>query len=660
MFSRLLIANRGEIACRIIRTCQRLGIGTVAVYSEADAGARHVRAADRAVCIGPAQAAKSYLDAGAIVRAALACGAEAIHPGYGFLSEKLELVDACAAAGLVFVGPHREAIARMGSKLESKRIAREAGVACVPGYDGRDQSEAALAAAAHEVGFPLLVKASAGGGGKGMRLVRSAEEFAARLALARAEARAAFGDDTVLLERYVERPRHLEVQLLGDRHGHLVHLFERECSIQRNYQKVIEEAPADHLDEAVRTRLFEAALALGRAIGYDSAGTVEFILDADGGRTPWFLEMNTRLQVEHPVTELTAGVDLVELQLRSAYGEALPFTQAEVRRSGWAIEARVNAEVPEAGFHASFGTVSAYEEPCVAGLRVDSGVDAASEVTPHYDSMVAKLVAHGATRELACERLAAGIAGFRIEGLRTNQPLLAAIVAANAFRDTLTTRFLDETFPGGWRPEATLEDELCAAAAAAWYFARTDAADGDRPLDTLRGFRLTAGAGRAASHAVRVAAGEQESALRLVEQADGSLAVEGGTATLRAQRIADGIRIGNRACRVTSRAGRVSVWSAGEWRGYDVQSTVASAVRTARGDDSADAVLAHLPGLVAELLVRAGDVVTAGTPLVVLEAMKLFHTLAAPRDGLVAEIPVAIGETVNQGVVLVRLAGGGE
>ncbi|MCC7101239.1 MAG: hypothetical protein IT500_16785, partial [Rubrivivax sp.] len=489
MFDTLLIANRGEIACRIIRSCRRLGLRSVAVYSEADAHARHVREADAALCIGPAAAARSYLDAEAIVRAAQASGAQAVHPGYGFLSERLALVQACQQAGLVFVGPHARAIETMGSKIESKRIARAAGVPCVAGYDGDDQGLPRLLEEAQRIGLPLLIKASAGGGGKGMRRVDRLQDRPAQLASAQAEAQAAFGDARVMLERFIPRPRHVEVQLLGDRHGRLVHLFERECSIQRHYQKLIEETPAPHLGEGVRQRLFDAALALGRKIGYDSAGTVEFVLDAERGDEPAFLEVNARLQVEHPVTEETTGIDLVEWQIRVAAGQALPWRQDELAQRGHAIEARVNAEDPAARFAPSLGPLRGYAEPQAAGLRIDSGVDAGSEVTPHYDSLLAKVIAWGPTREAARARLRQGLQGLRVGGLRTTQPLLDEVLASPAFGQPLHTGFLDAHWPEGWQPAPALRRQARALAALAWLQAQQPEGD-ERPLASLRGWRV--------------------------------------------------------------------------------------------------------------------------------------------------------------------------
>jgi len=415
VFESVLIANRGEIAVRIIRTCRRLGIRAIAVHSEADRDALHVRLADAAYAIGPAESARSYLDAGAIVAAARRAGAAAIHPGYGFLAESEALIAACEDAGIAFVGPHREAIRAMGSKIAAKAIAVQAGVPVVPGYHRDDQRDATLIAAAERIGFPLLIKASAGGGGRGMRSVAGAEEFPAALAQARAEALAGFGDDRVLLEKLVAAPRHLEVQLAGDRHGNLVHLFERECSIQRNHQKIVEEAPAAFLSAAQRAALYRHALALGRAIGYDSLGTVEFLLDHDSGEL-YFLEMNTRLQVEHPVTEYVTGLDLVEWQLRSAAGEPLPRAQEQIACTGWAMEARLNAEDPAQGYRPATGRIERYREPAGAGVRIDSGVGEGASIGPHYDSLLAKVIAGGDDREQARRRLLAALEDFVLLG----------------------------------------------------------------------------------------------------------------------------------------------------------------------------------------------------------------------------------------------------
>jgi 3-methylcrotonyl-CoA carboxylase alpha subunit len=657
VFEKLLIANRGEIACRIIRTCQRLGIQSVAVYSEADRGARHVREADEAIFIGPAPARDSYLRADVLVQAALQSGAQAIHPGYGFLSEKVSLLDACAQAGLVFVGPHREAIERMGSKIESKHIARAAGVPCVPGYDGIDQSDAALLEAARATGFPLLIKASAGGGGKGMKRVDSATDFLPQLNAARGEAQAAFGDDQVLLERLIQRPRHLEVQLMGDRHGALVHLYERECSIQRNYQKLIEEAPAPHLTDAQRQHLFDAALKLGRAMRYDSAGTVEFVLDGDHPDQPYFLEMNTRLQVEHPVTELTTGIDLVEAQLRSAMGEALPWTQAQIQRHGWAIEARVNAEIPQDGYRASVGPVLGYEEPRAAGLRVDSAVDAHSHITAHYDAMLAKVIGWGASRETARVRLRQGLKTFRIEGLPTNQGLLVDMLEQAAFQAVLNTGFLAQTYPHGWQmPGSAMELDRAAAVAAAFWFDR-GLQRSDRPMDTLAGLRLLGQAKRPR----KADEGPLQRLLHCICLAtDEVLVSDKGGLSWRfnlASRQLDHLVLNHAAQQWLARAsaGGVMIWRDGQAQFVAVESPYRQGTDSLQAGSASDQVVADLPGLVAQVLVQQGQSVTAGEDVMVVEAMKLFHRLTAPRDGVIDTVNVKPGDTVNRATVLIQM-----
>ena len=500
MFNTILIANRGEIACRIARTCARLGIRSIAVYSDADADARHTHEADEAIRIGPADAAASYLDADAIIAAAKAIGADAIHPGYGFLSERPVLAELCAHTGIAWIGPRPEAIKAMGSKIAAKRIAQAAAVPSVPGYHGDDQSIERLQQEAERIGFPLLIKASAGGGGKGMRRVDTHVDFSTRLAEAKHEAQRAFGDADVLLERLIRRPRHLEVQLAGDHHGRLVHLFERECSVQRNYQKLIEEAPAARLTGGIREKLYTRALAIGRAIGYDSLGTIEFVLE-EGTDEPYFLEMNTRLQVEHTVTEAITGLDLVEWQIRVAAGEALPIAQEAITQRGWAIEARVNCENPAAGYRPELGTITRYVEPVAPGLRVDSGVQIGMTIPPNYDSLIAKVIAWGGTRGLAIDRLAAGLADYEIDGVGTNQLFLRDILLHDNFRNgSLTTRFIDEAFPDGWRPHPAIAEDVRIAAAFALLAqeraAQSSAASAFSPWSADSAFRTMRAAGR--------------------------------------------------------------------------------------------------------------------------------------------------------------------
>ena len=519
MIKKLLIANRGEIACRIMRTVKRLGIATVAVYSDADRDALHVATADEAVHIGPAEASGSYLNVDAILDAAKQTGADAIHPGYGFLSERVALAEGCKAAGIVWVGPNPDAITRMGSKIESKRIAEAAHVPCVPGYHGNAQDDDSLAKAAAKIGYPVLIKASAGGGGRGMRAVMKPEELVPALTLARAEAQAGFGDPSLLIEKLIQRPRHLEVQLAGDKHGNLIHLYERECSIQRNYQKLIEEAPAPNLRPEIRSRLLEAALNLGNAIGYDSLGTVEFILDADGGG-PWFLEMNTRLQVEHPVTELVTGLDLVELQIRIAAGEHLPLAQEQIHLKGSAIEARINAEDPAAGYRPALGTILGFTPPIQEGVRTDTGVRTGSVVTPYYDSLLAKVIACGPDRGIAAARLSAALGELAILGIKSSQAFLRDIVDHPTFRGgKLTTRFIAETFPDGWTPRQEDHGDF-AAAAALWALAREShrALPSLGPWASLGAFRVPSTVGRLGWAALTVAGESQTDRARHRQQ----------------------------------------------------------------------------------------------------------------------------------------------
>jgi acetyl-CoA carboxylase biotin carboxylase subunit len=442
---RLLIANRGEIALRIIRACRELGVVAVAVYSDADAGAPHVRAADFAVRVGPPPAAESYLNIAAIVDAARSSGADAVHPGYGFLSERAPFADACAGAGLLFVGPPPSAIDAMGSKIGARQLMERAGVPVVPGRTPADQTDAGIASAAREVGFPVLIKASAGGGGKGMRVARDTASLAEAVPAARREATAAFGDGTLYVERLIERPRHVEIQVFADAHGHAVHLFERECSIQRRHQKVIEESPSPAVTPALRARMGDAAVDAARACGYVNAGTIEFLLEGQGdGASFYFLEMNTRLQVEHPVTESVTGTDLVRAQLQVAAGGPLPWTQAELMQRGHAIECRVYAEDPAAGFLPQAGRLLLYREPSAPGIRVDSGVEEGGEVPVQYDPMLAKLIASGATRDAAIARAAAALRAYPVLGVRTNIPFLINVLTHPGFAAGDTdTAFID-------------------------------------------------------------------------------------------------------------------------------------------------------------------------------------------------------------------------
>ncbi len=668
MFKTLLIANRGEIAVRIIRGCKRLGVRTVAVYSEADRHAPHVALADVACMIGPADAGKSYLNVEAIILAARRHGAEAIHPGYGFLSESLALITGCEREGIVFVGPSREAIRLMGSKIEAKRIAAAAGVPIVPGYGGDDQAGPTLAAAAEDIGYPVLIKASAGGGGKGMRVVHDAGEFAGNLDLVRREARSAFGDGDVLLERYIREPRHLEVQVLGDRHGRLLHLFERECSIQRNNQKVIEEAPAPHLDAARRAALHAHALAVAGAVGYDSAGTVEFIHDSESGET-FFLEMNTRLQVEHPVTEMTTGIDLVEWQLRVAAGEPLPFAQTDITCRGCAIEARVCAENPAEKFRPETGTVLLYREPSGRGVRIDSGVAAGSEIAPYYDSLLAKVIVHADDRATCARSLAMALDDFVLMGVGTNLAFLADVVRRPEFAQPLSARFLERAFPDGWRMSLYDDEVETIAAAVSRVLALEDAAAGTTaPWQSLGAWRVLHNAGQLGATAVLL---EDEAGVvrrlavsdaRGASGARGHFRVEGYGAgatvhaRLRAGELFLEIGDATRRYHVAVEADRIMLAGGGRSRTWRRSSRWAEALAGAgsaarKGTD----IVAPMPGAVTAVHTSTGARVKAGEVLILLEAMKMIQSLPAPVSGTVLSVRCRVGDTVKGGDILIEI-----
>lgn len=662
MFRTLLIANRGEIACRVIRTARRLGIRTVAVFSEADAGALHVQMADLAYPIGPARAADSYLRIDRILEAARASGAEAIHPGYGFLSENAEFAEACAEAGIVFVGPPPAAIRAMGSKAESKRLMEQAGVAVVPGYHGEDQEEDRLAAEARRIGFPVLIKASAGGGGKGMRPVLRAEEFAAQLAGARREAKAAFGDDRVLLERYLQKPRHVEVQVFADSHGNTIHLHTRDCSVQRRHQKVLEEAPAPDLPPALRERLHGAAIAAARAVGYVNAGTVEFIVEGDDA---FFMEMNTRLQVEHPVTEMVTGLDLVEWQLRIAAGEPLPLSEAPPVH-GHSVEVRLYAEDPAKDFRPSTGPLRRFHLPDPApDLRIESGVRQGDAITPFYDPMIAKLVAWGGDRPAALTRLGAALAEARIAGIASNLGFLQRLVAHPAMLaaelDTgFAVRHAIELQP----PSSPAPPAVLAAAALEVLLAPAPppaAGDPYSPWNRRDGWRLQ-GAG---SQVVALADGDATHRLRLTHADAGwSLAVDGaeGTATLTGQRLPDGalhLVLDDVARRVTVLRDGDALHVGLDGREWTLRLlnpyAPPGAEAAAQGRLSAP-----IPGRVVQVLVTQGESVTRGQVLAVLEAMKTELRITAPADGVVAHIGCAAGDSVEEGTEIVTLAAEGQ
>jgi len=677
VFRRVLIANRGEIAVRVVRACRRLGIESIAVFSEADRDALHVELADRAVCIGAPRASESYLAIPRILEAAKRSGAEAIHPGYGFLSENAEFAEACAAAGFAFVGPNANAIRQMGSKALARRIARENGVACVPGYDGDDVSLERLQAEARAIGFPVMIKASAGGGGRGIRIVDDEAGFEKAAEAAKREAMGAFGDDHLILERYVRAPRHLEVQVVGDRFGHVVHFFDRECSVQRRHQKLVEEAPAPRLTDAQREELHESALRLARAIGYDNAGTVEYVFDDEAGRA-YFLEMNTRLQVEHPVTEMVTGVDLVELQLRVAAGEPLPLGQEDVRAHGCAIEVRVNAEDPAKKFLPRTGRIDHLAWPdagAESGLRIETGVRSGSEITPHYDSLIAKVVAHGDSRDVAVARLVAALDRAVCFGPANNIGFLREVVDSAPFRAAkLTTHFLDDHFSNG-RAKASApraRPPIPAHAIAALALARESetaraGASAGSVWDRIGAFRLLANAGapavahwflrdaRGGPDALRVVRtcsdgtldfGEGARAAALRERADGDFELE-----------CDGAVFSVRIARFGARTALVIAGERSEFESLPREVAWRTAQRASAG--AARSIAAPFPGQVAELRVAAGAKVREDDVVVVLEAMKMLHNLTAASDAVVEEVCCAVGDAVASGQTLVRFRSDG-
>lgn len=669
---RLLIANRGEIACRVIRTCKKLGIESVAVFSDADRHALHAQKADLACYIGGAAASESYLNAQAIIDAALRVKADAIHPGYGFLSESTELISLCQENNIIFVGPGIASIADMGSKIEAKAIARHLQIPTVPGYNGDDQDPDVLLEKGLEIGFPLLIKASAGGGGKGMRIVNQQQEFAEALKLAKQEALNSFGDDRVLLEKYIVRPRHIEVQILGDSHGNVVHLLDRECSIQRNYQKVIEEAPVSHLDQAVRQSLFDCAVRLAQHLSYLGAGTVEFIVDADT-QEAYFLEMNTRLQVEHPTTELVTGLDLVAWQIKVAEGEALAFSQTDITATGHAIEARVNAEDPANDYLPEIGTIKLYREPNAEGLRIDSGVTQGSEITPFYDSMIAKVIAWGETRGLAAQRLLHGLNDFAIGGVKTNQEFLTSLITRPAFHQELTTQYIAKQFPQGWQPWGEAMHMAIAAAAFCVYQQQSIAtANAGTPWQRLGAWRLTQTSGAPAESRLWMQHGQEllEFVLKgnqgqfaisiqgLPEDAEADHQVILTPPTPYSESGFWQVEVGGtrRSLDIAIQNKHVALSSPRLNRSYLFLSLEESQLGEVAALKSASNVIrAHMPGLITDVLVSEGDQVEEGQTGVVMEAMKLIHNMPCPCAGTVTSVLFAAGDKVEDGDLIIEI-----
>jgi 3-methylcrotonyl-CoA carboxylase alpha subunit len=662
MFKKILIANRGEIACRVAATARRLGIRTVAVYSDADAGALHVRACDEAVHIGPPSPKESYLRADRIIAAAHATGAQAIHPGYGFLSENEDFAQACADAGLVFIGPPPSAIKAMGLKAESKRLMHKAGVPLVPGYHGADQDPALLKREADRIGYPVLIKASAGGGGKGMRAVGSAQEFDAALASCKREAINSFGDDAVLVERYVTRPRHIEIQVFGDTQGEVVYLFERDCSVQRRHQKVLEEAPAPGISEARRREMGEAAVAAAKAVGYVGAGTVEFIAEplGDDDLRFYFMEMNTRLQVEHPVTEAITGLDLVEWQLRVAAGEPLPMRQQDLRIHGHAIEARICAENPDAQFLPATGRLEVYRTPQAAhferaNVRFDAGVREGDAITPYYDSMIAKLIVWGADRAQALARLDAALAHTHIVGLHTNVAFLRRVVQSRSFAQAdLDTALIERERAVLFNAEP-LAIEVAAAGVVAHALAVEQSLATDDPWSRRDGWRLHG----AAVRRFDIEAQGTHHVARLERTHDGAMVLALGEwrwpfgAASRGGGVHD-VTLGaeRHVLTVYATGERITIFAPD---GLAVVHEIDPIAHAADGAVEGGRLTAPMPGKVIAFLAQPGDVVKLGQALAVMEAMKMEHTITAPRDGTVEELLYAAGDQVGEGGELLRL-----
>lgn len=655
MFTKVLIANRGEIACRVIATCRRLGIATVAVYSDADRNARHVRLADEAIHIGPAAARESYLRGDALLDAARATGAQAIHPGYGFLSENADFADACAAAGITFIGPPASAIRAMGDKSAAKALMAKAGVPLTPGYHGDQQEPSFLREQADAIGYPVLIKASAGGGGKGMRKVERSEDFVDALASCQREAASAFGNDHVLVEKYVERPRHIEIQVFGDSHGEAVYLFERDCSVQRRHQKVLEEAPAPGMSAERRAAMGKAAVDAARAVGYVGAGTVEFIAGPDGDF--YFMEMNTRLQVEHPVTEYITGTDLVEWQLRVASGLPLPLRQEQLAIHGHAIEARLYAEDADRGFLPSTGTLRRLRLPAPSShVRVDTGVEEGDSITPYYDPMIAKLIVWDVDRDAALRRMSQALADCQVVGVTTNAGFLRRLVNTDSFAhaklDTALIEREQAALSAGGDTDDALWQLAAVAAVASTAGAGSDARDPHSPWQAQDGWRL----GASAPRVLPLQQGERRHTLKVWAQADGwrvqcddAAPVQViGTANMQGLTV----QLGERrwSLQLLRDGDQLYLFGADGQHRFTLHDPVGESDHAVADGGS---LLAPMPGKIVATLVAAGTEVQRGTPLVVLEAMKMEHTLQAPADGTVKGYRAKAGDQVGDGAVLV-------
>ncbi|MBR0716081.1 acetyl/propionyl/methylcrotonyl-CoA carboxylase subunit alpha [Bradyrhizobium liaoningense] len=671
MFKRILIANRGEIACRVIKTARRMGIQTVAVYSEADRDALHVEMADEAVLIGPPAAAESYLVIDKIVEACRKTGAEAVHPGYGFLSEREAFPRALKAAGVVFIGPNPDAIAAMGDKIESKKAAAKAKVSTVPGYLGVIEDDKHAVRIADEIGYPVMIKASAGGGGKGMRIAHSKSEVAEGFNLAKAEAKASFGDDRVFVEKFIVDPRHIEIQVLGDKHGNVIYLGERECSIQRRNQKVIEEAPSPLLDESTRRKMGEQAVALAKAVNYDSAGTVEFVAGQD--KSFYFLEMNTRLQVEHPVTELVTGIDLVEQMIRVAAGEKLAIAQKDVTLTGWAVESRLYAEDPFRNFLPSIGRLVKYRPPAELSkdgitVRNDTGVQEGGEISIHYDPMIAKLVTHAPSRAAAIEAQATALDAFYVDGIRHNIPFLSALMNHPRWREgNLSTGFIAEEFPKGFAPRAA-EGEVARRIAAVGAAIDHVLGERKRQISGQLGGRVVQRERRRAvwlgREEIQLEVGRESEtiAIRFVD-ADGKAGkphlldspwkpgdpvwqgtVDGHFIAVQARPIPNGIRLAHQGVEVP-----VYVWT-------EAEAASARLMPVTTASDTGKKLLCPMPGLVVSIAVTEGQEVKAGETLAVVEAMKMQNVLRAERDGTVKKVHASAGATLAVDALILEFA----